>query len=1797
MADNVIQGVATLDIAPFLASLATLEATVNATVSNVGLALQRVAASASQGMAGMVAPLAGASAQVSAAAQKASNAATNGAKQAQQAYQGFGATLTQHQAQLKKIEDQWNSIYRAGAQISQVAQTMVVLGAGILAVEGLSVKAASGLDFWIAKYRSAATAAGDFLVQEQDTAAATRQIEEIYRNVAVETGESVASVAESAYRWQSAAGTQIKSVKELLGQTAGLTTMIKASVIAGIDQQTVIRGVAQIIGAYNLNAADATRVTETMANAAQISNAEFGDFVESAKMGAVAARLAGVPFEEYIAILARLSNVGQRGTQAGRGMQVMLQGLVDPGNEANAALQVVLSTGDNIGKSWRDLIYPGGEFVGLMDRETAAGEKQLGLIGQLYQATQKMTQVDREQFLAKITTQNAYRILAPLIQAYGQDLKSARRELETGVKSETLSLSQLNAILSDSVVRSKSFNDQWEIVSKTINRLWAIELQRFDAAIGQLGTTASGALLPLVHTLSDIALGIRTWMLENPKLASQLASIGTAVAGVLVVLGPLGWLVGQVVQGFVAVGGILRAGVVPILSILGGSLGAIALRLGLLGVAAVLLVNAWRNNWLGLTPVLDSVASAIKNTLGVALFTVGRLIEIIGALFAGDWSKAWDLFLDVVLTVLALFKLNLERQTIAMYQWGVNLVGQLAKGLLDGAGAVLSGVLSSIGEMIAGFFRGASPPKEGPLSTIDKWGEGVMAAYGLGLRRGAEKHLKPAAADAAKLMSKPLEGHSPAKEGPLSEIANWGTNLMDAFLRGFKKADFSVLNEAAQLASSFLKSAVEDKKISPAAFLGDMAAIKVDLTGVLDVIRRGGELAASAFDRVKQLTGSIGNDLQSILGAYNNVAQRQKEVDALTEKRDQLKAKKYENYDQPKQALEDESKDLEITKRQWLVKKQAITDAVEALNRQKWPLQDEIQKVKDIVQGYQDKVDAIGRSKHALEDEKRDLEEQKYTIQATVDAIQEEVDKHREAGDEVRLKISDLRDERNAIKDQVDEIEHRYDAEKKGAQAVIDLLRDQLSLLRDQNEERLKPLQATVKAADSALEDKRLADKDAEEQVERRIADYRARGASGHFIDSLENQLRLIKNQHADEERLLEDRKKAAQTAVDAAKDAAQVEEDALDKQLSVKERAEKDAQRLRDATIAKETVSLQKRLDAIDKESSTLEKQAKVIEGEIAVDEKRAKVEEEKSKNLDKRVAAIDKDIRGLDKQADNIQHSMTVEQLKQKNIEREVEAIDRNVTLLQRREASYDDEIKVIDRRQEVLGNEQKLLEKKNRPLLQEIEAIDRQIEAAGKTLQDAKERLEIEQSIADIHEQDRKEAADAAKMAKSGGWAPGAPADENDTGGMGKSLSELAAGWRNELLKQFKLLSPELEVEREKIRSQIDGMFTLPNINEKIKQWTKETFTNLGIRVSNELHSVLDPWNQFWGEDFYVVLDNAPGNLEKAVNPLLDIASAKIREWSSDAKKDWNQFWSTVLPSELSSAQKNLEQATSEALGPLQPTANNIFGGIRDSIVGPDGETGIVGGIRTSIADILGRDDTTGLRKEWKKAHDGFDSTTTKAFTAIKEFLFGEKGVITILDSTIRNVLGDGDDDSKGLRSVFKGAFDSFANAMTVIDQPIKTVKGWLQGLQTTAEDALNAIRNATGGGNGGNAASDAAARRQQWIDSSDEGKRWAHDSGIPGYAEGGIVPGPLGMPRLIVAHGGETYLGVGKSLSGLLDSLSLGVARVVLNGMPTAPPEIHNHYHVGMVVSESGDFKWLARRMRQQDAVHNRFIAVR
>jgi len=80
----------------------------------------------------------------------------------------------------------------------------------------------------------------------------------------------------------------------------------------------------------------------------------------------------------------------------------------------------------------------------------------------------------------------------------------------------------------------------------------------------------------------------------------------------------------------------------------------------------------------------------------------------------------------------AILGLKTDILSMNLYSAGFNLVKTLAEGMKN-AVDIVQRVVNAAGQTIADFLKGGSPPKRGPLSTIDQWGAPIIRAWAGGL--------------------------------------------------------------------------------------------------------------------------------------------------------------------------------------------------------------------------------------------------------------------------------------------------------------------------------------------------------------------------------------------------------------------------------------------------------------------------------------------------------------------------------------------------------------------------------------------------------------------------------------------------------------------------------------------------------------------------------------------------------------------------------------------------------------------------------------------------------------------------------------------------------------------------------------------------------------------------------------------------------------------------------------------------------------------------------------------------------
>ena len=125
-----------------------------------------------------------------------------------------------------------------------------------------------------------------------------------------------------------------------------------------------------------------------------------------------------------------------------------------------------------------------------------------------------------------------------------------------------------------------------------------------------------------------------------------------------------------------------------------------------------------------------------------------------------------------------------------------NFVKSLGEGLA-GASAKVSEALTQIGSLISGFLSGLT-------GSAWSWGYRIVSSIADGIR-AAIGAIVSAAQEVAQSIASILGVRSPAEEGPLSKLNEWGPNLVKTYAEGVRSS-LSVLREAAVEAASTLSA-------------------------------------------------------------------------------------------------------------------------------------------------------------------------------------------------------------------------------------------------------------------------------------------------------------------------------------------------------------------------------------------------------------------------------------------------------------------------------------------------------------------------------------------------------------------------------------------------------------------------------------------------------------------------------------------------------------------------------------------------------------------------------------------------------------------------------------------------------------------------------------------------------------------------------------------------------------------------------------------------------------------------------
>lgn len=509
--------------------------------------------------------------------------------------QAATSAWTKFRDALSELERKFDAVFRAASHLQALGSDLTGMGeAGLGALKG-------AVDQWgeyeFAIHR-AAGALSVFDTQSPMFHALTKAVDEAAQEVRLFPAEEI---ARAVYYWGSATGQTVENQQDLTNVMNGLIPILKTAAITEADYESAIKGTYQIVQQYGLGltrmateqdvaSGKAKRVGEELSNVGDITeklmmitqntSLEYQDLIESFRYTGSIAPALGVTWEELAVVLGRLGDLGIRGSGAGRALQQTFSKLVDPTVRASKALDTAWQKAYGLDKTFNDMVFPEGKFIGLTE-----------YIDMLADVTEDMTQKERNNLIAIMTTQNELRTMVPLIE----DQIKARKSGISVYDSEKFAL--------------ENASEQFERTMHLLEISWKGTMGYLAATIGPvvrlIGAQVASIAAPFIEQFGQILKSVKAWLDTHPEVVEWGVKIAAVVSVILLLAGAL----------FTAVGVLLAfgAGFVFVIKTAGIFFGTFTKFLPIVGAVVTAIgafVTIWTNNMSGIQEAVGRVVEA-----------------------------------------------------------------------------------------------------------------------------------------------------------------------------------------------------------------------------------------------------------------------------------------------------------------------------------------------------------------------------------------------------------------------------------------------------------------------------------------------------------------------------------------------------------------------------------------------------------------------------------------------------------------------------------------------------------------------------------------------------------------------------------------------------------------------------------------------------------------------------------------------------------------------------------------------------------------------------------------------------------------------------------------------------------------------------------------------------------------------------------------------------------------------------------------------------------------------------------
>ena len=338
-----------------------------------------------------------------------------------------------------------------------------------------------------------------------------------------------------------------------------------------------------------------------------------------------------------------------------------------------------------------------------------------------------------------------------LTAMFGGTTQDAIRALTGSLKGNNTMLDNYGMAVNDALIKSKAFElglmkegEEMSLATKQAATLALITQQTADVT-GQANREAGGAsgsmrafqtevknlstqigqvllpvITPLIKNLSELVKKFAALSPEQKEMIVKIVGIVAAIGPLLTIIGGAIKIFGTLQTIITVVGGVIAGISAPVLIAIGIITALIAI--------GVLLYKNWDTIKEHAVKVWNSIASFFTQTIPNAFNSMVNLIKQLPQRISDGLSSLGNSFKNAFNNAWNALTGQLSSWGGKIWDWGKNI----AQSFIDGFKNALSGIANAFKDTINNakrFIQGKSPPKEGPLRQIDKWGFNIGEAW------------------------------------------------------------------------------------------------------------------------------------------------------------------------------------------------------------------------------------------------------------------------------------------------------------------------------------------------------------------------------------------------------------------------------------------------------------------------------------------------------------------------------------------------------------------------------------------------------------------------------------------------------------------------------------------------------------------------------------------------------------------------------------------------------------------------------------------------------------------------------------------------------------------------------------------------------------------------------------------------------------------------------------------------------------------------------------------------------------